>query len=539
METGFVTDRLRPTRPIEDREWNPMGVAFFNLISDQLPCTPASILAVGGDTEKADLDGLRKKGYRVHFLPHPMRSASPISLHSNGGVSRNKGQGPDVDGEHDYARGRYDALLILGFPKDPKQIKDTLNKGSAFLKQKGLVLICHARNDEPTTWGVSAHLNPNDVIAALYEAGFSIQLCEEIDKNVNGHHSEKTAAAVYDALFVGRKDGIFVRGYEEGDETEILNLFNRAFATPRTVEHWYWKFRDNPFGSHKIAQAFTADGSLMGHYSGYPVPFYASCGLEQAFVSYQIGDIMTRPSARQVGLANTSVLGRITDYFHRTFCFGKVPFIYGFVAGNHKRFGERFLRYRYLSKIPYHVLDPAVCTLNLKRRFQALISGLSVREVTQVTTEFDTFFDEVSEDYGLLVKRTGSYLKWRYLDCPDGRHTLMAVKRFGRLVGWSVFSRRDDVLIWGDALFKRTLASPTIRFMLDQVLTHHFPDVARIEGWFSPAPHWWGEVLKDMGFSMRDEPNGLVSGVTLFDESFSLKWINNNFYCTMGDSDLF
>jgi len=35
------------------------------------------------------------------------------------------------------------------------------------------------------------------------------------------------------------------------------------------------------------------------------------------------------------------------------------------------------------------------------------------------------------------------------------------------------------------------------------------------------------------------EPNELVSGVTLFDSTFTLEFVKNHFYYTMGDSDLF
>jgi len=379
----------------------------------------------------------------------------------------------------------------------------------------------------------------DDLLLALYESGCTVQFNEWVGEHDNSPIGHDRPNKRGHRLVVGKRDGVLVRGYREGDEADILTMFREVFRVDRTLAHWRWKFRDNPYGATRIAEAFSADGTLAGHYSGYPVPFWSSLKGRKEFFSYQIGDIMTRPGFRQVGLANTSVLGRITDYFHRRFCHGQVPFMYGFITGNHKRFGERFLRYRYLHEIPYHVLEPAELGVGLKGKAASFLTGLSVQQVRQMTPEFDAFFHEASQGYDLLVKRDAQYLQWRYLDCPDRRHTLFAVRRFGRLAGWGVFSRRGNVLIWGDALFPKTTGAGTLKQMLDHVLRGYFPDVTRMEGWFSPEPRWWTRLLRDVGFKVTAEPNKLVAGVTTFGRSFSLEWVQSHLYYAMGDSDLF
>lgn len=337
---------------------------------------------------------------------------------------------------------------------------------------------------------------------------------------------------------MAKKDSIFIRSYMHGDEDSILPMFRRVFNADRTIEHWYWKFRDNPFGTHKIAVAVGEDDVLAANYSGYPVPFYSSVGGPEEFLSFQIGDIMTSPEFRSRGLGLTSVLSRIATYFYNEFCVDNVPFIYGFITGKHKKFGERFLRYQYMSLVPYHVLDLTKSSLKPFGRIKSLMNGLSVEEVSGVASEYDLFFERVCDYYGMLVKRNSSYLKWRYLDCPDNVHRVFAVRRFGKLVGWSVFSNKEKVLIWGDALFERKYAY-AVSFMLDYLLKHIFMDMTGIEGWFSPVPEWWTDLLRDAGFQVMKEPNELVSGVTLFESTSTLEFLKNHFYYTMGDSDLF
>jgi hypothetical protein len=507
-----------------------------DLILNYLPAAPASIVAVGLGRADVCSTNFRSAGYQI--FPYSFSDAQTSSRIEQGHDGmRYYPKDLWSDKGSDSIPPQHNAILFCGFPSGLNSFSSVFKEAREFLKERGLVLICHGMNDNPLMGKEPVPRYPGEVIASLYESGFSILCNEWILEGVRTRGDQEKQSRKSWHFVVGKKNGAFVRGYQEGDETDILTMFKEVFNVNRNLEHWYWKFRDNPFGAYRIAEAFAEDGTLAGHYSGYPVPFHTSTGKE--FLSYQIGDIMTRPGFRQVGLATTSVLGRIADYFHHRFCLGTVPFMYGFVAGNHKRFGERFLRYRYLHEIPYHVLNPSELRLSAKEKMSLLLAGCSVKEVTETTREFDVFFHEASEGYGILVKRDASYLKWRYLDCPESLHTLVAVRCFGKLVGWSVFSKRRDTLIWGDALFRKTISVRTVKRMLAYVLRYYFPGVARIEGWFSPEPHWWTNLLREIGFRLTDEPNRLVSGVTIFDRSFSLECIKKDFYYAMGDSDLF
>ena len=332
------------------------------------------------------------------------------------------------------------------------------------------------------------------------------------------------------------KDDIIVRAYQEGDEALILPLFREVFQTQRSLEHWQWKYRDNPFGRHKIAVAFTPEGALAGQYAGYAVPFYASVGNMGEFVSLQIGDIMTAPQFRKSG--KKSVLNRNISYFCQKFCVDQIPFMYGFITGKHRKIGEQHLSYQTVSHVPYHVLDLSQVKINHTGRIKKIVSGLSIEKVTDIGPEYDLFFEKVCKEYPLLIKRGTSYLKWRYLACPDQAYRFFAVKRFGKLIGWSVFSIREDVLIWGDALFQRQYAG-AVSLMLEHILHDQRPEVKRVEGWFSSIPEWWTQALRHAQFQVKPEPNGLVCDVAVFDERFTRQFLKNHFYFAMGDSDLF
>src|SRR5438552_2402600 len=144
-----------------------------------------------------------------------------------------------------------------------------------------------------------------------------------------------------------------VRSFRPGDETQILDLFNRSFPhAPRSIEHFRWKYQRNPFGNERISLAFDPDGRLVGHYAGYPVRLWGAGshsrrwdGLENpSHIAHHIGDTMTDPAVRHVGRGPTSILGRIAQHFYDTFCVGKIAFHFGFNVANIQKFSTRFLR---------------------------------------------------------------------------------------------------------------------------------------------------------------------------------------------------
>jgi len=477
-----------------------------------LPPAPASILVIGceSDFNTGDLPSL---GYDV--------TVTDTGKFCDDGIDSNDPALPAKS---------YDGIVLVASSAMNGFLNDVLKPIRSCLKPAGALLL-HTEVPEQPLYQRKTGMS-KAVLTALYENGFRIKRNEKI---IN--HQEKGEYS----LVVARKDKVFLRVYRDGDELNILPMFQKVFQAQRTMAHWKWKFRDNPFGSHKIALAVTKDGFLAAHFCGYAVPFYSSVGGPGEFMSLQGADVMTHPEFRRLGLGSTSVLTRVTTYFFNKFCVDNMPFMYGYVTGHHKKFGEKFLGYRYMSPIPYHVLDLNRVNRSSFTPMEKLskhIPFVTVKRVTRMTADFDHLFKRASRDYGMLIKKDVAYLKWRYLDCPDQVHQLFAVKCFGRLVGWCVFSLRDRVLVWGDALFEKKYAW-CVKIIFDPLLKKHFKGAERIEGWFSQKPEWWTKALKKAGFVKTADPNNLAAGIIFFDMAFNLPFVDRNLYYTMGDSDLF
>lgn len=328
-------------------------------------------------------------------------------------------------------------------------------------------------------------------------------------------------------------DRFTIRSVRDDDETAILDLFAKSFHLPRSREHFDWKYRRSPFGGGRITEAFDSDGTLVGHYAGYPVPFRDSHG---DFLANQIGDTMTSAAIRHVGRGPTSVLGRTALRFYEDFCEEKVAFNFGFNVANIQKFSLRFLRSDRVEPVPYRVRDLRVHPLQSMRRLDRLARGYRVELVRSVDGEWSRFFERVWRDYEFLVRRDADWVRWRYLDCPDVEYVVVAIRKWGELAGWSVFRVRENRLTWGDALFDRHWPD-AVEILLGQVVPLFGVDV--VDGWFPPRPAWFSAILADLHFGTAPEPQDLSLMCVPFERTDAVSEMRRSLYYTAGDGDLF
>ena len=325
-----------------------------------------------------------------------------------------------------------------------------------------------------------------------------------------------------------------VRPYRDGDEQAILDLFARCFPhAPRSAEHFRWKYRENPFGNGRISLTFDGDGRLVGHYSGYPVPFRID-GAD--VLAHQIGDTMTDVSIRHVGRGPTSILGRTALDFYERFCEGQVAFNYGFNVANIQRFSLRFLRSDRVEPVTYRVRDLRARPLAPLPRVARRLRGYRLELVKEPTREWDALFARVGEAYRFLVRRDARYVRWRYFECPDRTYNVVAVRRWNRMAGWIAYRIDGNRFLWGDALF-----DPRAPDAVEVLLRHVVPTypVDAIEGWLPARPPWFDVILRGLHFETRPEPQDLSVMCVPFTAADAATRMGETLYYTWGDSDLF
>ena len=330
-----------------------------------------------------------------------------------------------------------------------------------------------------------------------------------------------------------------IRGYQDGDESTIISTFNYVFQQNRDLAHWCWKYRDHPWGKGAMSLAFAPDGTLTAHFGGYPVRLQLCLPHEQKRImpTMHLGDKMSHPEYRHVGLRRKGVLAR--TFFHFRDTYGRnFPFGFGFAAGHSLRLGRLLFKYMDVEEAPYRTLQLSDLTVGRWLAVQARIRGLRVVEARDVDHSWTDFFHRVSEHYSCLTVRDETYLRWRYVLCPDREYKLLALQRGSDLVGWGVFARLDDGLKWVDALFDPAYTRYTC--LLIDAARRRFstsPD-EYIICWFPDRPKWWADALSGLGFTRQAEPNGIHLSGPVFSLPDAEDMLRGYFYYTMGDSDL-
>ena len=281
------------------------------------------------------------------------------------------------------------------------------------------------------------------------------------------------------------------RLYRPGDEAPLNEMFNEVFHAGRTLAAWRWKYLDDPAGAGCVALGCLPDGRLVAHYSGYPLWLVRNgSGQRARELTFHAGDVMTRPEARAIGIGKTSMLVRTTRVFQDELARRGVPFYFGFNTAVARKFGQMFQGYRDGGKVGYWRLDTALLE-RLKPARETLLRWQGWRVATEAPQPqaLDRFFEEVSPAYGWLVERGRAYLDWRYRARPDRQYATLHLKRRGRLLGWGVFFRQGDTLLWGDGLFAPEVTHRHLVWLLRHAVDLHGGDVSRVEAWFSPHRH--------------------------------------------------
>jgi hypothetical protein len=503
-----------------------------------LPSAPAQVLVVGGDGEVPRL--LAARGYSASV----MLGDSLIEIQE----------------------GIWDAVWLEGPIHRFGSAEDIASLAHRLLKEHGVLIFADAMLYDPALRKEAPELSAADVVTGLYETGFSIahreragtqvlpshgHFFESIRNNPKGDHPETLieectkrrqwmeSGRMGFEIIAARKEPVAVRSYRPGDEAPILEMFKEQFHGERTEAHFQWKYLESPFGGPCTSLVFSEDGRLLSHYAGYPLPFSNATGSgPETFFSCHVGDTMTRPEGRRMGLGPTSLLARCTFHFYAKYLEEHVPFGIGFNTGRIRTFGARYLKYGYLELMTVRTL--AAGRLARKpSRLRARFSPYRVERVTTIDAEWDALFDRVNSAYGLLVKRDAAYLRWRYLSCPDKDYLLLSVRKRGKLIGWGIFLKSGNDLLWGDALFDPHERDGLKHLLAEAAAGAGLGQGARIKGWFPRRPAWWTRWLDRLGFEIQEEPNRIALCYVMFTHPEMQSTLKESYYYTWGDSDLF
>ncbi len=355
---------------------------------------------------------------------------------------------------------------------------------------------------------------------------------------------------------VWNNETLIIRKYDpQTDEQKVLKLWRAAFNNSMPPSLWQWKYITNPYKT-AIIICENAKGVPVVFYGG--IPFTSTC-CGQQIVMIHLSDIMSHPDYRGSGLfihtanAYFDIFGNMDDIW----------IMYGFPGKFHFDIGAKYLQYSPLGNGAAFFRAGCKTIKKLKR-----ITSGTVALFPTADPCFDYMWQNLSPLYKLSVVRDRAYMEWRYFNHPFKKYEVwcykpLFYKQWQAFVvlqiideelstGADTISQKDEVKQSKDKInFRTNDQKAVIVDILMPTSERIFCDfmgsiasmlikrgVKTLQTWV-PDEQFISSLFLKYGFEKAGEPIGIIPTVRLFNNTFDITWVNQNFYYTMGDGDLF
>lgn len=285
-----------------------------------------------------------------------------------------------------------------------------------------------------------------------------------------------------------------IRPYKEGDEFQILDLFELVFDKKRSLEHWRWKFKKNPYSNVNAALAWTVPQErLIGQHTVMPVKLNFR---GDSVLACQETDTMVHPDFRGQGISL-----KTADYCYHELKRSGTNIVFGFPNQNAYPALVRRLQWKrimYLKEYTFRLNIFQETRLFFRLSFPSKVLNFCFSIFLRSKLHLDLlvlkkrlpkiptlcYTDSVPEGYGALwnaiksyevlsVWKDAEYLKWRYDQNPDDRFVYFYLLFDGEIVGVCVVNaeKGKDVLIC--ELLVKDKDVLLGRLLINQILSHY------------------------------------------------------------------
>ena len=349
-------------------------------------------------------------------------------------------------------------------------------------------------------------------------------------------------------------DTIQIREYKNGDEEQIVPFLEiyMGWRSPRgidPIEHWKWKYLDNPVGEIMLCVA-DYNGDLIS--SAASLPAMMKIGNIEVLAAQGV-DLCTSPDFRGMGL-----IGKVSDCRDRINEKAGTAVDYGFPnrASSHisleKRNFEkswvRFSQFRYVINMKEFFRGNTGKAKSLAYSAVKSIKKVSVspnvkiHEESEFNSEYDELLEECAKDFDIMIRRNSDYLNWRYADWRSGNFKIYSARCREKLCGYVVIGKHGcdasiaDLLCCGDTEVLNSLIAQSINYAAEIKacsLLCVLPNGHRYSKRFSAAGFLIEErCTGDLKMSLVWKSLGLNEG-----SKNILRNKNSKYHITLGDTD--
>jgi hypothetical protein len=220
-------------------------------------------------------------------------------------------------------------------------------------------------------------------------------------------------------------DEIVFRGYQPGDEHQILDLFNREYHRKVDSSQWLWIYTQNPLRRNDLVLAFCGP-SLVGELGAVPLTLRHK---DRLIGATRLQNLIVDPAYRSRGIYRESVM-RLTRQLEQQ----GVDFVIGFPNDNSFPAFIKHLDYRHLGEMPLHRL-----TLDVRPAEPGPAYEHRARPDAVFDEADSVFVESHLSGFEIVNHRRLEYLNWRYHPNTGKEYRTLRCYEGDRQVGLAVF----------------------------------------------------------------------------------------------------
>jgi hypothetical protein len=295
-----------------------------------------------------------------------------------------------------------------------------------------------------------------------------------------------------------------LRRYTEKDISGVLGLFSISFDK-EVSEAWFrWKYQKSPFGAEGYVVADME--KIVAFYGGLKMPFNFK---GRTLWAYQFCDVMTHPEYRGKFIGKRPLIVRLGEMFYKE---NPMDFAFGFPSLRHARLQSLRLGGKGYSLVRLYKKE------HIKKNIMSW--KLRVKEGWGILTkgEINKFLVR-HDDESLRLVKDKEYIRWRYLDNPSKKYSLLVFKRLNTTKGYVIFTAEDNWFNILEIFINKSEELGNILISLEAYIARNINNIKGIKAWFHPEEPFMKQV-DYYGYKCEDsipiafKPVNRDSGVT-------------------------
>lgn len=251
-----------------------------------------------------------------------------------------------------------------------------------------------------------------------------------------------------------------IRPYQSGDETQIVELFREVFETDTSIDHWRWKYLENPaHASNIISLAFDSNQKLIGHFAGQ-AHFLNVNGKTKKLINCVDGFVAPEHK-------NSFVFAAVNKAFREQLAQTAIKLSLTIA-------GDESLKYIMMLGTNLGQLNRYEINFENKydaANFDSILASqetgqgkLELKSSNHCMDEFQAIWKTMANKEILSYRRDTSYLKWRYDNNPSEQYEYNYLVKNNKIVAFLVLKKLNHQCFICDiqSMFKSTELAQTL-----------------------------------------------------------------------------